>query len=500
MREEPFISIRGLRKSFGRVTVLHDVDLDLAAGEVTALLGENGAGKSTLVKILTGSYRSDAGRITIGGEDATNAGIATTRRYGVRTISQELSDAPALSVSENISLGSWPMRGPFVDRRAMDRTARRVLAELGSDLDPARAAGTLRLGERQLLEIARATAGDMRAVILDEPTAALSDAEARVLFAVIAQLTARGVAVIYITHRLDEVFAIADRTLVLRDGRVALHARTAETNAEEVIAAMVGRKVEQVRYPPGSDARERPGGLTVSGLDAEGFSDVSFTAERGRVVGIYGKVGSGVVELAEALFGARPVRAGRIEKDGVRLRLSGPAAAIRAGIGFLPADRKGDALLPTRGVAENLAAPSWRRLARFGFLSRRVESAAYQRWHEPLGIRSQGEPEQRITTLSGGNQQKVLLGRWLEQGSDVLVLTEPTRGVDVGARQEIYQALRRLADDGAVVIVATSDYEDMIAIADEAHILIRGRQVAHIPGADISVASLTHAAGGAIHV
>lgn len=499
MPDEPFVSAAGVRKAFGQVEVLHGVDLDLHPGVVTALLGENGAGKSTLVKILAGDYTADAGRITIGDRPATNVGIQAVRGLGLRIISQEFADAPTLSVAENIMLGAWPRKGAFVDHRRMRTAAIDVLAELGSDLDPDVLSSSLRLGERQLVEIARAMVGENRCLILDEPTAALSDAEAQQLFAVIARLKAKGVAVLYITHRLDEVFAIADRVVVLRDGVVALESDTASVAVGQVIEAMVGRAVEFRRYARDPDAEQVGGGLEIVDATDDGFTDVSLEFPRGQVTALYGKVGSGVSELAEALFGARPLTRGHLSKDGRRLSLHSPNAAIREGIGFLPADRKHDAIFPVRSVAENLAAPSWPRLSSKGFLTGKVDARAYRRWHEPLNIRSRNDPAQTISTLSGGNQQKVLLGRWLEQGSDILVLSEPTRGVDVGARQDIYQTLRALADRGTAVVIASSDYEDITSVADIAHIFIRGRLVATLADSEITVDSLSHAAGGALH-
>ncbi len=497
------IALRGLRKSFGPVEVLHGIDLDLPPGRVVALLGENGAGKSTLVRVLAGDHQPSAGTILLDGAPVTVRDVATARRLGIRLISQEIADAAPLSVAENISLGNWPHRAGWVSRRAVERRAREVLDLLQSDIDPARTVGSLRLGERQIVEIARALVGagtgeQSRCIVFDEPTAALSDAEAQRLFTVIEDLRERGVTVLYITHRLDEVFRIADQVCVLRDGVVSLDAPVAGLDTGQVVEAMVGRSVATERFT----ARSEPGPVRQRVVEAstDSSADVSFDVRAGQVLGLYGKVGSGVPEIAESLFGERRLTGGHLDVDGRPVRLRNPADAIAAGIGYLPPDRQGQAVLRPRSVAENLAAPTWRRLARHGVITRRREAAAYRRWHDELRVRSQGDPGQPIGTLSGGNQQKVLLGRWLEARSTVLVLVEPTRGVDVGARHEIYLAVRALADAGSAVVIASSDYEDIVAVADSTLVLVRGRVVARLDGDDVTTERLTHAAGGAAHV
>lgn len=497
--EDAFLSAQGLRKSFGQVEVLHGVDLDLVPGTVTALLGENGAGKSTLVRIIAGDYQSDGGSIAIDGE-RSRYNVAGARKRGIRLISQEISDAPTLTVAENVVLGNWPGRLGWVNRGKWRKSAREALETIGTPLDLDALQGKLRLGERQIVEIARAIRGRSKLIIFDEPTAALSDAEAQQLYAVIASLTSRGVAVLYITHRLDEVFAIANRVVVLRDGVMSLGKDIKDTTPAEVVEAMVGRAVERIR----SDAKDLSGEpvvLEVMMGAAESFSDIDLQVRRGEILGIYGKVGSGVSELAESLFGQRPLLHGHIELDGQEVNLRTPGDAIRAGIGYLPADRARESAFLVLSVAENVSAPSWPRLARMRiWITRARESVAYMDWHSNLGVRSTGDPRQRIGTLSGGNQQKVLLGRWLEAGSRILVLSEPTRGVDVGAREEIYSLLRDFVSRGNSIVVATSDYEDIVGVADNAIIMVRGAVVARIPHSKISVPSLTEAAGGAIHV
>ncbi|MFN2629902.1 MAG: sugar ABC transporter ATP-binding protein [Gaiellaceae bacterium] len=493
------LQARGIRKSFGGVEVLHGVDLDAAGGTVLALLGENGAGKSTLVKILAGDYTADAGEIDVGGELHAGLTPVTARQLGIRMIFQELSDAPALTVAENISLGRWPGRRGVVNWRTLRRRAERALEQLGVDIDPMRPVSSLRIGERQVVEIARALSDEARCLILDEPTAALSSQEVDRLFTFVHRLRERGVSLIYITHRLDEVRQIADRVQVLRDGNVVLVGDVADLGRRELVSAMVGRAIEDVQRPPAPTwATGETPVLRFEGASSEGaFADVDLDVHPGEVVALYGKVGSGTGEIAEAAFGTLSLTGGTLELDGKRVAFRGPAQAIAAGVGLLPADRQREGVFAVRPVAENLSAPSWRRLAKaFGFITGGIEAAAYRRWHDTLGIRSRNDPAQPIGTLSGGNQQKVLLGRWLERQSHALLLVEPTRGVDVGARQEIYRSIRALSAQGVGILIPTSDYEEVVQVADRAAVMARGRIVAWFAGDEITTEVLTEAAGG----
>jgi ribose transport system ATP-binding protein len=494
-----FLAVRGIGKSFGPVEVLHGVDLDLEAGTITALLGENGAGKSTLVRILAGDYRPDKGTTSVEGKAVSFNGVGDARAAGIRLIAQEISDAPTLSVAENIVLGTWPTRGWLVDAKAMRETARQALDVLGAELPLDARVADLRLGERQIIEIARSTVGASKCIIFDEATAALSDAEARQLFQLIRRLAERGTAILYITHRLDEVFALADRVCVLRNGYVSLDRPTRTVNQEQMVEAMVGHSVSHARLnvpPPATAAAPM---LVADGLGSDAFADVGFSLARGEILGIYGKVGSGVQELSSSLVGARPFVSGALEVEGERRRFRHPADAIVAGIGHLSADRATEGLLGTLTAMENLAAPSWKRMARGGLVDRDRQRQAYGRWHRQLHVKSDPSGEQRITELSGGNQQKVMIGRWLEAGSRILVLAEPTRGVDVGARQEIYRVLAGLAAEGHAIVIATSDYEDIVAVAHRALVMVHGRVVAEIPHERISTETLTRAAGGGVH-
>ncbi|MEX2183580.1 MAG: sugar ABC transporter ATP-binding protein, partial [Chloroflexota bacterium] len=464
-----------------------------------ALLGENGAGKSTLVKIIAGDYTPDAGQIVVGGASHASLTPITARDLGVAIIFQEFQDAPTLSVAENISLGRIPNRLGIVDWRAVRRRARDILDELEVDIDPARKVDTLRVGERQIVEIARALSRSAKLLILDEPTAALSQHETETLFGFVRRLRDQGVAIIYITHRLDEVTTIADQVQVLRDGNVALLAPVAQTDRAAMIEAMVGRHISEVERPEmvPHEVEEVPAIRWTDAGSGDAFRDANVQVHRGEIVAIYGKLGSGAAEIGETAYGLRPIDSGVMEIDGRPRTIEGPVQGVAAGIGFLPADRKSGGGFMVRPVSENVAVASWPRLATFGqFIRRSAETRAYRRWHDKLSIRSRNDPRQPMGTLSGGNQQKVLLGRWLERESRVLVLIEPTRGVDVGARQDIYRALRDLSADGVAVLISTSDYEEAVQVADRVYVMARGEIVADLTGEEITTTRLLAAAGG----
>jgi ribose transport system ATP-binding protein len=493
------LEARGIQKSFGGVEVLHGVDLVATGGSVLALLGENGAGKSTLVKIIAGDYQPDGGEIVVDGEAHEALDPPTARQLGIRMIFQELADAASLSVAENISLGRWPQRHGVVRWRALRRRAQQILSELDVEIDPDLPVDALRIGERQVVEIARALSDEARCLILDEPTAALSAQEVERLFMFLQRLRERGVALVYITHRLDEVRRVADEVQVLRDGRSVLSGRAGELDRRSLVSAMVGRTLDEIQRPepPSWQLGETPVIRFDSAASEPAFRDLDLEVYPGEVVALYGKIGSGTAEVAETAFGVRRLTSGRFELDGEARAFRDPAHAIAAGVGFLPADRQREGAFMVRPVAENLSAPSWSRLARLRlFITRRVEALAYRRWHEALTIRSRNDPRQPMGTLSGGNQQKVVLGRWLERRSHALLLVEPTRGVDVGARQEIYRSIRKLSSEGVGVLIPTSDYEEVVQVADRAAVMARGRIVATLEGQGITTESLTEAAGG----
>ncbi len=487
------VSLQDIRKSFSGVEVLHGVDLTLGAGEVLALLGENGAGKSTLVKILAGDIEPTSGSIDIRGTKLAKLDVYQARQLGVRMIFQELNDAPALTVAENIFLGQWPHSGPFVGWNEMAEKAKAVLDRLEVDIPVDAIAGQLRVGERQLLEIARALTQDTKVLVLDEPTAALSNVEVERLFSVMDQLREEGVGMIYITHRLDEVARVADRVQVLRDGSSVLTVDAKKASREDLVSAMLGHASEKNSRPELAQTSETA--VQVSGLTSFAeFQNVSFTVDRGEVLALFGKIGSGTSEICESLFGLRAITAGSVQIFGKEYKTKGPAHSADQGIGYLPADRQRLGSFPVRSVAENLAVRSWKRMGKFGFVNRLLEHQAFNRWAEALRIVSRGST-QTISTLSGGNQQKVLLARWFEAGVKILLLVEPTRGVDVGARRDIYEIIRKQAkESGMAVIVATSDYEEVVLLADRALVMSRGEVVSELTGNAVEASKLIAAA------
>jgi ribose transport system ATP-binding protein len=489
----PLHRARGVRKSFGGVEVLHGVGLDANPGSILALLGENGAGKSTLVRILAGDYTPDVAEITIGEERFTHLTLTTARAAGIRMIHQEFPDAPTLTVAENISLGRLPARGGIVRWRRVNARAKAILDQMGVALDPNRTVGTLRVGERQIVEIAKALSDQARVLILDEPTAALSQQEVERLFDFLRRLRERDAAIIYITHRLDEVQAISDRVQVLRDGFVSAEGETRAFDRRTLIEAMIGRAAVDVVRPPARtwELGSEPALEFRDASSEPAFEDVSLRVQPGEIVALYGKLGAGSADVAETIFGLRRLSSGMLTIDGEKGVPRGPAVSIARGVGFVPADRKRDSILPVRSVAENVAAPSWRRLARLRtFISRRAEARAYRHWHDVLSIHSRSDPLQPVATLSGGNQQKVVLARWLERGSPVLVMIEPTRGVDVGARADLYASLRDLASEGVAILISTGDHEEVVQVADRALVMARGRVVGELEGDAITTSGL----------
>ncbi len=475
--------MRGIGKSFGGVAVLANVDLVVAPGEVIALLGSNGAGKSTLVKILTGVYTRDSGTVWVDGEEVVFADPRAAVAAGVRILPQEISIMPDMTVAENILLADLPMKGRpgfrVVDDETMRKRAGELLDQLGfGSIDANTPMKRLSVAEQRIVEIARALAGRARILVMDEPTATLTEQEAKLIFRIIRRLKAQSVAVIYISHYLNEVFEISDRIAVLRDGLNAGTFETATASRGEVLAAMLGAVAGDLYA---SDSKGPVAGaevLKVGGFDVAGrLSEISFGVRRGEIFGVFGLIGSGIETLGRALYGALgAVNRGTVHVAGAPYRPQSPRAGKNAGIGFVAADRKREGIIGDLTVRENMVAPFQDRYLKGMFVSRTAETAQAKRWIDTLGIRTRG-PEQKMRTLSGGNQQKVCVSRWLVDGIALLILEEPTRGVDVGARREIYLELRALADRGMAVLVLSSDVEEVAGISDRSMVLDRGRIV-----------------------
>ncbi len=490
----PALRMRGIRKAFPGVVALDGVDLEVQKGEVHVLLGENGAGKSTLMKVLSGAIRSDAGAIELDGQAVEIRDPAHAQALGIQIIYQEFNLVPQLSAAENISLGREPTVGfGVVDRARLQRDAARRLEELGVSIDPARPVQELGVAQQQMVEVAKALSGEARVLIMDEPTSALTATEIDALFAVIRGLTARGVAVIYISHRLEEVERIGRRVTVLRDGKhVATHA-VGEVSLAELIRLMANRELKE-HFPKRRVARGAEL-LRVEGLRGGVLRDVALSVHRGEVVGLAGLLGAGRTEVARAITGADPMPAGRVTIKGAAVRIRAPRDAIRGGVGFLPEDRKTQGLVLERSVKENLALPSAHRLSRFGWMKAAEERSLATREVQDLRIRTPSL-DQRVVLLSGGNQQKVVLGKWLAADVDVLIMDEPTRGIDVAAKVEIYEEMNRLTARGAGILMISSELPEVLGMSDRILVMRQGRIVAEMEAAGVTQEQVLRAALG----
>ncbi|WP_121750104.1 sugar ABC transporter ATP-binding protein [Streptomyces sp. E2N166] len=486
--EPPLLSMSGITKSFPGVRALDGVDLDVQAGEVHCLLGQNGAGKSTLIKVLAGAHQPDTGTIRWRGEEVTLRSPIAAMRLGIATIYQELDLVEDLSVAENVHLGHEPTAAGFVVRgRAAKASTAQLLKRLGHpEVDPGRLVGELPAAQQQIVSMARALSHDVRLIVMDEPSAALDPDEVDNLFRIVADLTAEGVAVVYISHRLEEIRRIGDRVTVLKDGRAVAGGLPAEsTPTREVVALMTGRNVEYV-FP------ERPAGtpegdpvLSVRGLAREGeFAPLDLEIRPGEIVGLAGLVGSGRSEILETVYGARKASAGQILVDGTPLRPGSVRAAVRAGLGLAPEERKAQALLMLESVTRNVSVSAMSRFSRGGWIDRGAELGAARAATRELSLRPDN-PSAPVRTLSGGNQQKAVLARWLLRGCKVLLLDEPTRGVDVGARAELYAVVRRLADEGLAVLLVSSEVPEVLGLADRVLVLREGRVVHEAPAREL---------------
>ncbi|MEU0741322.1 sugar ABC transporter ATP-binding protein [Streptomyces sp. NPDC006134] len=486
--EPPLLSMSGITKSFPGVRALDGVDLDVQAGEVHCLLGQNGAGKSTLIKVLAGAHQPDTGTIRWRGEDVTLRSPIAAMRLGIATIYQELDLVEHLSVAENVHLGHEPTTAGFVVRGKAARAATATLLKrLGHpEIDPARLVGDLSAAQQQIVSMARALSHDVRLIVMDEPSAALDPDEVDNLFRIVGDLTADGVAVVYISHRLEEIRRIGDRVTVLKDGRAVARGLPAKTTpTTEVVSLMTGRNVEYV-FP--ERPATAPGGdpvLRVQGLARDGeFAPLDLEVRPGEIVGLAGLVGSGRSEVLETIYGARKPTAGRILVDGRPLRPGSVRAAVRAGLGLAPEERKAQALLMLESVTRNVSVSSMSRFARGGWIDRGAELGAARAATRELSLRPDN-PSVPVRTLSGGNQQKAVLARWLLRGCRVLLLDEPTRGVDVGARAELYAVIRRLADEGLAVLLVSSEVPEVLGLADRVLVLREGRVVHEAPASEL---------------
>ncbi|WP_448060475.1 sugar ABC transporter ATP-binding protein [Cellulomonas hominis] len=482
MTADPILSLEHVSKSFGPVRVIEDVTVHVRPGHVQVLLGENGAGKSTLIKMISGIYQPDAGRIVVDGSPVVLDSVRTAESHGIATIHQELNLVPSMSVAENVLMGRLPTRRGLVDRRATKRLARAALDRVGLDVDLDTPVGELGIARQQLVEIAKALSLDARMVILDEPTAALTQGEIEVLFQVMRELRRDGVGMVFISHHLEELTAIGDSVSVLRDGRLVAEV-PASTDEDELVRLMVGRDIAD-QHPR---RREHTGPdevlLDVQHLTRRGvLNDISLQVHAGEVVGVAGLVGAGRTELLRAVAGADSYDSGTVTLRGTPLPRHDVGRAIAAGIGHVPEDRKAQGLVLDASVTENIGLATLRSTSRAGFADRKGQQARAGAVADRLSIRMR-DLDQSARDLSGGNQQKVVFGRWVLAGSQVLLLDEPTRGVDVGARVEIYEFINAVTAAGGAVLMVSSDLPEVLGMSDRILVMSGGHLAGELPAA-----------------
>lgn len=494
------INMSGICKSFSSNQVLNEVSFELGNGEIHALMGENGAGKSTLMKILSGIHTKDSGSIVVDGEEQHFKTIRDSERCGIHVIHQELNILPDLSVAENLFLGKELTYGFGIMKRGeMRRQAHELLCKLGLDIDPRTRAGDLSVGKQQLVEIAKAIASDAKYIVMDEPTAALTDREIQTLFETVRELKNKGISFVYISHRMEEIFAICDRITILRDGEYVGVRNIPETSFDEIVAMMVGRELGE-RFPE-RQANIGEVKLSVNHLSANhAFEDVSFDLRKGEVLVLAGLMGSGRTEVAEAIFGHRKIRQGDIHIDGKQVKINNPIQAMKHKIGFVTEDRKTEGLVLDFSIQDNIMLTNFDKTCRLGVTQPKDEQRFVQKFIEQLAIRT---PNAQLAakSLSGGNQQKVVLAKWLGTEPDILILDEPTRGVDIGAKKEIYTIINQLAEAGVAILMISSELPEVIGMADRVLVMHEGRITGEVTKDNMTQETIMHyATGGEKHV
>lgn len=472
----------GVSKSFPGVQALDNVDLEVRAGEILGLVGENGAGKSTLMKILSGVYEMDSGKLFLEGEEVTITDPHQAQGLGITIIYQEFNLMPNLTVAENVFIGREPNTGGFVRWAELQRQTKELTDKLGIDLPPTAVVRSLSVAQQQMVEIAKALSIKARIIIMDEPTSALTEREVAHLFSIMRTLKAQGLGIIFISHRIEEVFEIADRITVLRDGRYVGTVNTKEAKIEQVIGMMVGRELSDL-FQKSASSRDGKTVLQVEGISRTGtvrdphatvLDNISFELHEGEILGLAGLVGAGRTELARAIFGADRRDSGRIYVDGKQVDIRSPREAISCGMGFVPEDRKEQALFLALAVRENISLPSLPRLVRYGFVRLNEERDLVGNFVQALRIRTPSL-EQLILNLSGGNQQKVVIAKWLALAPKILIMDEPTRGIDVGAKAEVHALMNQLANQGVGIIMISSELPEILGMSDRILVMREGR-------------------------
>ena len=476
---ETLLELKGITKQFPGVKALDNVDLDIRAGEVHAIVGENGAGKSTLIKIVSGAYKKDAGTIRFNGEELDRFTPETSLKKGISVIYQELSYLPTMSIAENIFLGSQPKtKHGLINYRVLMQKSMEIQQKVGlGDYSPRTQVSKLSTSEKQLIEIGRASARNLKLLILDEPTSALNEAEIKRLFSIIAELKKANCGIIYITHKMDEIFEIADRVTVMRDGQKILTSPIREITRDGLITAMVGREIKDLYPVKGRTIGEVV--LEVENLNSGIVKDVSFNAKKGEIVGFYGLMGCGCDRAMACLFGAAPIKSGTIKIDGQEVKIHSPEDAIRHKIAYAPGDRKTEGLMLSQSVRANISCVTLGSIKKGPILDLRREKAVANKWVQQLRIKTAGIETQAVS-LSGGNQQKIVLAKWLENKPKVFLMNEPTKGIDVGAKAEIYAQMEEICQSGSAVIFITSDLPELLAISDRVFVFHEGQMTGEI--------------------
>lgn len=484
-RLTPLLEVRDISKSFPGVKALDGVSFDVRPGEIHALVGENGAGKSTLMKVVSGVYQADEGTILCNGEEVSITGTKDAEALGICIIHQEFHLMPHMSIAQNIFIGREPRHagGAIIDDKKMNVMAQELLDRLGLDFDPRMPVGMLTVGGQQMVEIAKALSFDAKVLIMDEPTAALTEREVTRLFELIRDFVSPETGVVYISHRMHEISELADRVSVLRDGQSVGTRDSDEVTIDEIIQLMVGRKLTgRKRRAEGHKQEDDTVVLSVESLNAGMVKDVSFELRKGEILGFAGLMGAGRTEVARAIVGADRRQSGAIFINGKKAAIHSPSDSVRAGIGYLSEDRKKYGLILPKSITWNIALPSLKRLSRFGWVLDRAAKRDAVRESESLRVRTPSV-NQLAKNLSGGNQQKVVIGKWLARDCDILIFDEPTRGIDVGAKEEIYQLLGDLAASGKSIIVISSELEEVLRVSDRIIVMCNGRITGELPGA-----------------
>ena len=493
MENNNILSVQEIVKEYPGVKALDKVSLDFRKGEIHALMGENGAGKSTLIKVIAGAIQPDSGAVYMDGKKVDAMDTKISKDLGIAIIYQELMMVPALSVSENVFLGSAVRKGVMIERKEMERRSRKIFEDLGIKIDVRKPVGKLTVAYQQMVEIARALSKDARVLIMDEPSAALTEEEVQTMLQLVLKLKEAGVTIIYVSHRLDEVFQITDRISVLRDGQYITTLNTKDTDKTELIHYMVGRDLNETF--PARNSRIGEVGLEIRNFSGNGVKDISLSVRHGEILGLGGLVGAGRTELAQLIYGLRKPEAGELYLDGKQTAIRSPKQAVRCGMGLIPEDRKQLGLLLDFDLQENISLPSLPRISRGIMISKRQEGKRAQEPQTALNIKTP-TMKQKAKNLSGGNQQKVVLAKWLGANCEYLIFDEPTRGIDVGAKQEIYKLLNQLAEEGKCILMISSEMEELIGVSDRIIVLCEGRKTGELSKDEFSQDRILSLASG----